>query len=391
MRVAIVHDWLYTIGGAERVLREMLRCFPNAQIFTLFDALDEQQRAYIGFRRACTSFLQSVPGISKSHRLFLPLMPLAVEQFNLSGYDLVISSSYAVAKGVVTGPDQMHIAYVHSPMRYAWDLQHEYLREMSGLRRIQRWAACPMLHYLRMWDTSSSVRPNALIANSSYIARRISKTFGRNATVIHPPVDVHAYGSGLKKARHFLTAGRLVSYKNVRPVIEAFRLLPDLELVVAGDGPDGSKLRSLAGPNVTFTGHVDDTELRRLMATARALVFAAEEDFGIVPVEAQAEGTPVLALGRGGARETVVASGPGRTGMFFAEPSAPVIAACVNAFVAEAGQFSPEACQRHARRFATERFRAVFRTFVDSEIERWRNDHPYRAEDIAQILLPAAE
>jgi glycosyltransferase involved in cell wall biosynthesis len=209
-----------------------------------------------------------------------------------------------------------------------------------------------------------------VVANSAYIARRIRKTWGREATVIHPPVSVTPCASGLPRQTHFLTAGRLVGYKNAAAVVEAFKLLPDQRLIVAGTGPDEKRVRALAGPNVVFTGFVSDSEMRSLMATARALVFAAEEDFGIIPVEAQAEGTPVLALGRGGARETVVDQGPRRTGMFFDEPTAQDIAACVNVFLAHEQSFTREACQRQARTFSAERFRAKFKAFVDQELRR---------------------
>ena len=234
---------------------------------------------------------QHIPRIGKIHRSLLPLMPLAIELLDLSKYDLVISSSCAVAKGVITGPDQVHIAYIHSPMRYAWDLQHQYLSEAGGWFGLKRVLARVLLSRIRLWDASSGGRPNHIIANSAFIRRRIKKVFGRDATIVHPPVDVAASTSGARQGDHFLAAGRLVSYKNVRAVVEAFKLMPEHKLIVAGSGPEGEKLRALAGPNVTFTGFVDDAEMRRLMATARALIFAAEEDFGMIPVEAQAEGT----------------------------------------------------------------------------------------------------
>lgn len=391
MRVAIVHDWLYVVGGAERVLKEILRIYPEAQVFTLFDVLDEEQRRSIGYTKSEVSFLQRFPRVDKFHRHLLPLMPLAIEQLDLAGYDLVISSSCAVAKGVITGPEQVHVAYVHSPMRYAWDLQNQYLKESGGRLRIKEALARSMLHRLRLWDSSSSLRADAVVANSAYIARRIRKTWGREATVIHPPVTVAPRASNLPRQTHFLTAGRLVSYKNVASVVEAFRLMPDQRLIVAGTGPDEKRLRELAGPNVAFSGFVSDGEMRNLMATAKALVFAAEEDFGIIPVEAQAEGTPVLALGRGGARETVVDLGPRRTGMFFDDPNAEHIAACVNAFLAHEQSFTREACQQQARLFSADRFRARFKAFVDQEMRR--AGRSVSAPDAAQVpdLVRAAE
>lgn len=206
MRIAIVHDWLYTIGGAERVLKEILRCFPDADVFTLFDTLSGEDRAWLGFQQSRTSFLQQIPGIAGLHRSLLPLMPFAIEQFDLSAYDLVISSSYAVAKGVITGPDQVHVSYIHSPMRYAWDLQHQYLRESNGGLGLKTALARVLLHPIRVWDASSSLRPDAIVANSAYIARRIRKAFGRSARVIHPPVDLAQPADMHPKEDHFLTA-----------------------------------------------------------------------------------------------------------------------------------------------------------------------------------------
>lgn len=370
MRVAIVHDWLYVLGGAERVLREILQCYPRATVFSLFDVLTDEQRAWIGYERAETSFLQAVPGIAKRHRSLLPLLPFAIEQIDLSGFDLVISSSSCVAKGVITGPHQVHVSYVHSPMRYAWDLQERYVSESPGPLRAKSALARILLHKIRMWDTASGARPDAIVANSAYIARRIRKAFGREARVIHPPVDVTAISPTPARGDHFLCAGRFVGYKNVKSVIEAFALLPEQTLVVAGSGPEEKALRALASANVKFAGRVSDDEMRRLMATARALIFAAEEDFGIVPVEAQAEGTPVVALGRGGVRESVVTTGPRPTGLFFDRPDAASIAAAVNTFLATSDRFSRAACREQAEKFSAARFRRQLIDFVEGELDR---------------------
>lgn len=365
MRVAIVHDWLYVLGGAERVLREILRCYPNADVFTLFDVLKQQERNWLGFQHSRSSFLQRIPNIERIHRSLLPVMPLVIEQFDLSAYDLVISSSCAVAKGVITGPDQVHVAYIHTPMRYAWDLQHEYLRGSAVMRRA---VARIVLHRIRLWETASGLRPDLLIANSAFIARRIRKVLGREATVIHPPVELSRQVPPPSRQRHFLTAGRLVGYKNAGAIVEAFKLLPELKLIVAGTGPDLKRLQASAGRNVSFAAHVSDSEMRRLMATSRALIFAAEEDFGIIPVEAQAEGTPVLALGRGGARETVVVNGPARTGMFFNEATPTAIAACINAFVVREPTFSREACRQNAQLFSSAQFRRRFTAAIEEAL-----------------------
>ncbi|GAN46436.1 glycosyltransferase [Methylobacterium radiotolerans] len=368
MRVAIVHDWLYIVGGAERVLEQLLRIYLDADVFALFDFLPDADRARLGYTQARTSFIQRMPFARTRHRNYLPLMPLAIEQFDLSAYDLVISSSYAVAKGVLTGPDQLHVSYIHSPMRYAWDMQHTYLRESGCDAGMKSLLARLILHRMRVWDFRTAAGPNAIVANSAFVARRIHKVYGRTAEVIHPPITLPTLRYDGPRANHFLVASRLVPYKNVEAVIRAFALLPDLELVVAGSGPDAARLREIAGPNVTFSGFVPDAELRHLMATARAFIFAAEEDFGIIVVEATSEGTPVLALGRGGARETVQTRGPQRTGMFFDVPEPEAIAECVRRFLLQESHFTREACWAQAETFSAELFRSRFSNFVDDQM-----------------------
>lgn len=365
-RVAVVHDWLYTLGGAEKTLRSILRCFPQAELHCLFDVLGEEDRRWLGCGRAVTSFLQHMPGIARNHRHYLPLMPLAIEQLDLRRYDVVISSSFAVAKGVLTGPDQLHVSYVHSPMRYAWDLQHQYLQEAKLQRGARGGLARLLLHRMRVWDTRTANGVDSYVCNSAFVARRIRKLYGRRAEVIHPPVQIPDRLPDVPKGDFFLTASRLVPYKNVRVIVEAFARLPGQRLLVAGSGPDHDRLKALAGGNVQMLGFVDDATLRRLMAAARAFVFAAEEDFGIAPVEAQASGTPVIALGRGGALETVVAHGEDATGLLFAEPDPAQVARAVERFIAEEGRFSPAACRRNAARFSQERFEREFREWVGS-------------------------
>src|SRR3954466_6897794 len=222
MRVAVVHDWLYVLGGAEQVLREILHCYPEADVFTLFDFLTPEERSKLGFQKAHTSYLQKLPLMRSKHPSYLPLMPMAIEQFDLSSYDLVISSSYAVAKGVITGPDQVHVAYVHSPMRYAWDLQHSYLRKSGYSHGIKSAIARVILHRMRIWDTRTAHGPDAIIANSAFVARRIRKVYGRPAHVIHPPVTLSTLNVDVPRAQHFLVASRLVHYKNIEAVVRSF-------------------------------------------------------------------------------------------------------------------------------------------------------------------------
>ena len=386
VRIAVVHDWLYVFGGAERVLRAILRAVPKADVYTLFDSLSPADRRRIGFETSRTSFLQRIPGIGKRHRSCLPLMPLAIEQLDLTAYDLVISSSYAVAKGVLTGPDQLHLSYVHSPMRYAWDLQHRYLSESGLSRGLKGAVARIILHRMRLWDSRTAHGVDAYAANSHFVARRIRKAYGRDAEVIYPPVTVAPALPKTEKGGYFLTASRLVPYKNVRAVVEAFALLPDQRLVVAGSGPELARLQRLAGSNVEFRGFVPDAELAGLMAGASAFVYAAEEDFGIVLVEAQGHGTPVIALGQGGARETVVTAGPNPTGLFFdtAEPGA--IAGAIRGFLARPTGFRPADCHANALRFSEHHFDEAFRFFVR---KHWAG-HCNRLQAGVPVPLPAA-
>jgi glycosyltransferase involved in cell wall biosynthesis len=370
MKVAIVHEWLDTYAGSERVLEQLLEEWPEADLFTVCDFLPEGQRGFLKGRTPRTTFIQRLPFARKRFRWYLGLMPLAVEQHDLSGYDLVISSNHAVAKGVLTGPGQLHLSYVHSPMRYAWDLQHQYLRE-SGLDRgpmgaYTRW----LLHRMRLWDRSSAAGVDLVVANSTYIAGRIRKAWRRDSLVIHPPVDVGRFALRRDKEDFYLIASRMVPYKRVELVVEAFRRMPDRRLVVVGDGPSAERVRAAAAgaPNIEFRGRVDGQELVRLTGAARAAVFAAEEDFGIATVEAQAAGTPVIAFGRGGACDIVQvppASAP--TGLLFPEQTAEAIVAAVERFEALGGPaaFDPEDCRRNALRFSNERFRSAMRRLVE--------------------------
>jgi glycosyltransferase involved in cell wall biosynthesis len=373
MRVALVHDWLITYAGAERVLEQILAVYPEADLFTLVDFLPEEERHFIGGRQPRTSFIQHLPGARRHYRSYLPLMPLAVEQFDLSAYDLVISSSYAVAKGVLTGPRQLHLCVCYSPMRYAWDLQHQYLRESGLTRGLRSWLARYLLHRLRTWDVRTANGVDGFIAISRFIARRIWKTYRREAEVIYPPVDTTGYDLGSGKDGYFLTASRLVPYKRVDLVVEAFGMMPDRELVVIGDGPETPKIRAKAGPNVRLLGQQPFPVLRDHLQRARAFVFAAEEDFGIAPLEAQACGTPVIALSKGGALETIRGlDSPEPTGVFFDEQTPASIVDAVERFEREAHRIRAEECRDNARRFSVERFREEFRRYVEAQLSELR-------------------
>ncbi len=368
--IAIVHDWLVTYAGAERVLEQMLRCYPEADLFSLVDFLPDQGRGFILDKPVTISFVQRLPFARKKYRAYLAFMPLAVEQFDLSGYDLVISSSHAVAKGVLTGPGQLHLCMCYSPIRYAWDLQHQYLRE-SGLDRGPKgWVAKLLLHYIRLWDTRTANGVDGFIAISGYIAWRIRKVYRRESTVLYPPVDVADFPLCREKEDFYVTASRLVPYKKVDLIVEAFSFLPEKRLVVIGDGPDFAKIQAKAGPNVELLGFASSDVLRDHLQRARAFVFAAEEDFGIAPLEAQACGTPVIAYGRGGALETVRGLGvvpDTPTGVFFAEQSVAAVVEAVQRFEREGAAIVPEVCRNNALRFAPERFREEFMAFVERE------------------------
>ncbi|RKP53189.1 glycosyltransferase family 4 protein [Cohnella endophytica] len=375
MRVAIVHDWLTVYGGAEKVLEQIILLYPDADIFSLVDFLPDDQRDLIKGKPVQTSFVQRLPFARRKYRLYLPLMPLAVEQFDLSGYDLVISSSYAVAKGVLTGPDQLHLCMCHSPIRYAWDLQHQYLKETGLNKGLKGLLAKWMLHKIRLWDYRTSDGVNGFIANSEFISRRIWKVYRRESTLIYPPVDVSAFTYHAEKEDYYLTASRMVPYKRIDLIVEAFSRLPDKKLVVIGDGPEFDKIRAKAGNNVLMLGYQPFEALKEKMQRAKAFIFAAEEDFGIVPVEAQACGTPVIAFGKGGALETVRGlDSHAPTGVFFEEQTVSSLVASILRFEDRLDDIAPQACRENALRFSKERFQYEFRQYVSEQLKLFDSD-----------------
>ena len=369
MRIAIIHDWLVTYAGAERVLEQMLRCYPNADIYSMVDFLPADKRSFIQNKPVSTSFLQRLPFAKSKYRSYLPLMPLAVEQFDLSAYDLVISSSHAVAKGVLTGPDQLHLCMCYSPIRYAWDLQHQYLKESGLVSGMKGWLAKWLLHKIRIWDTRTANGVDGFMAISDFISRRIWKVYRRESSVIYPPVDIHAFELREKKEDFYLTVSRMVPYKKIDLIVEAFSTMPNKRLIVIGDGPDFDKIKEKAGANVELLGYQSFEVLRDHMQRAQAFVFAAEEDFGIAPLEAQACGTPVIAFGKGGALETIrglTVEQP--TGVFFGEQTISSIQSAVEVFENSVGKITASACRQNASRFSPDRFRQEFMTYVD---DRW--------------------
>jgi glycosyltransferase involved in cell wall biosynthesis len=379
MRVAIVHEWLEHYGGSERVLTQLLKCYPEADIFAVVDFLPAEERGFLNGRRVTTSFIQRLPLARTKFRNYLQLMPIAVEQFDLAGYDLVLSSHHAVAKGVITGPDQVHVSYVHSPMRYAWDLQTQYLHE-SGLERsvkslYVRW----LLHRLRIWDVSSANSVDMFVANSRYIARRIRKAYRREAIVVAPPVAVQDFVQGQEPRDGFLVASRFAPYKRVELIVEAFRRMPQHQLTVLGSGANESLVAQAAqnAPNITLRPPAEQSELVKLMQSARAMLFAAEEDFGITTVEAQACGTPVIAFSKGGTRDIIVDSAQPQTGILFDAQTPDAIIDALGRFEAVESQFSPAACRENALRFSQERFRQTMLRVVEEAIAKYRRGPPF--------------
>lgn len=374
INTAVVADWLVTYAGAERVLCEMLKTVPHADLYAVIDFIDETTRKkHFQGKLAQTTFIQHLPFAQKKYRNYLPFMPYAIEQLDVSKYDVVISSSHAVAKGILTGPDQLHISYVHSPIRYAWDLQHQYLNELhlnKGLKSlIIRW----LLHKIRMWDHRTSNGVDHFVANSKFIARRIKKVYGREADVIYPPVNTDMFQPKNNKDDYYVTASRMVPYKKIDLIVESFSHMKDKKLVVIGDGPDMEKIKAKASSNIEILGYQNNDVMQEYMRNAKAFVFAAEEDFGNTPVEAQACGTPIIAFGKGGALETVVGkNAENPTGVFFEEQKIESVVTAVNSFEREQHIYTPENCRLNALKFSTDRFNQEFSKYIE---DKWNLFH----------------
>ncbi len=371
-RVAIVLEWFQEFGGAERIVSEMLRAFPGAELFTLVHEPESLLGTPLEGASVRTSFIQLLPWVKNSYRSYLPLMPIAVEQFDLRPYDLVLSSSHSVAKGVLTRADQLHVSYTHTPVRYAWDLYHDYLAASGMDRGIRSWAARLVLHYLRLWDVSAANRVDAYLANSYYVARRINKLYRRPARVVYAPQYVDRYSHRVPREDFFLTVSRFVPYKRLDLIVKAFSQMRK-PLIVIGDGPDRPKVEREAGPSIKLLGSQPDEVVIDHLQRAKAFVFAADEDFGSANVEAQAAGCPVIAYGKGGALETVIGwPAPHATGVFFDTQTSEALQAAVNIFEAHEYEIRSEACRRNAERFEPERFRQEFRATLEELWSRFQ-------------------
>ncbi|MGY4535824.1 glycosyltransferase involved in cell wall biosynthesis [Mucilaginibacter sp. UYNi724] len=366
MKVALVHEWLTVIGGSENVFKEIASLYPDADIFTLVARGETIKKLSLEGHKITTSFIQKLPFAKTKYRSYLPLFPLAIEQFDLSSYDLVISSSHAVAKGALTHSNQMHICYCHSPIRYAWDLHHQYLKE-SGLNKgLKGFLAKYLLHRIRTWDIISTNRVDHFIANSNYIARRIKKIYGRESVVIHPNVATNDFSPVFTKEDFYVTCSRFVPYKKIDLIVEAFAQMPDKKLYVIGEGPDFKKVSKLAATNTILLGYQPFDVLKKYMGEAKAFVFAAEEDFGILPVEAQACGTPVIAFGKGGALESVVEN---KTGIFFYEQTTEAIKSAVIKFESNKNLFDYHEIVSHAKSFSTKVFKDQIVNYIDKKMK----------------------
>ena len=357
-RVALVHDRLNVRGGAERVLEELADLYPEAPIYTLIHNPHEFVQTPIAKHEIRASFLNKLPLASSRHRIYIPLMPAAVAKFDLREFDLVISSSAAFVHGVKTAPHQLHLSYIHSPMRYAWHQYQQHLQLGYGTFPIRL-----LLATLRRWDRIASKHPDVLATNSAWTASAIRTAFGREAKVIHPPVHVENFKPSSDRKDYYLTVCRLVPYKRVDLIAGAFNQL-GRRLIIVGEGSELAKVKKLAASHIEILPFQSQVKLAKLMAEARAFVYAAEEDFGIAAVEAQGAGTPVIAYGRGGLTETVVDH---QTGLFFHKQTADEIIAAVKRFESIEKSFNPATIRRNAERFGADHFRKKFSDFVAAQ------------------------
>lgn len=383
MKIALVHDYLNQYGGAERVLECFMDLFPDAPVYTLLSDLDRMPRRFREVK-INNSFIQSIPFSKRHYKKMMPFFPTAIEQFDFREYDLVLSSSSAFAKGILTNSNQIHICYCHTPMRYVWDLYHQVIKEDFG-KSLYRFVLPSTLHKIRMWDQISSNRVDAFIANSFNVSSRIKKYYGRSSTVIHPPVHFNRFFPSDKIEDYFLVVSRLIPYKRIDLVIEAFNEL-GWPLVIIGDGYDKERLHRLAGSTIKFLGHQPDEVIDEYYARCRAFIMAGEEDFGISPLEAQACGRPVIAYGKGGALETVL---PNETGLFFKKQSKESLIETLLSFRPD--EFDTNAVRDHARTFNAERFKAQINNqikhLVDQRNQSLSNQHNSEILDFGKELI----
>ena len=376
MKKALIQDNFIQNGGAERCIESITNVWNDFDVFSLVDHLNEEDRNIIlKGKYATTSFIQNLPFSKKLFRHYLPFYPLAIEQLDLSEYDLILSSSYSVAKGVMSHANQIHVTYMHSPVRYAWDLYFQYLKETNLDKGIKSVFAKIMLHYLRIWDQNTANRPDYYIANSNYIAKRIKKIYNKEAAVIYPPVDTKNFTISNTTQEYYFTYSRMVPYKKIDLIVEAFNYLPNKKLIVAGEGPEFNKIKNKASKNIEFIGFVPKKTIIEYLQKCKAFIFAAEEDFGITPIEAQACGIPVIAFGKGGVLETINGVFPNEnknnpTGIFFKEQTIKSLIESIDFFEKSYKIFNPELIRQNALRFDSLIFENKLKSFIDDIIER---------------------
>lgn len=376
MKVALVHYWLVSMRGGEQVLEALSDLYPQADIFTL--VYDEKKVSEKLKRHKITpSFLQRIPGAVSHYKKLLPLMPFALESFDLSSYDLVISSESGPAKGIIPAPDAVHVCYCHSPMRYVWDHYHTYRANSGRLSRALMPLFAPRL---RQWDVSTSARVDVFVANSHHVQHRIAKYYRRSSKVVSPPVQVQDFLLAQGFGDFYLCAGQLVRYKRVDLAVDAFTR-NGKKLVVIGEGEELARLKATAGPNITFLGRVPFNTLKELLSRCRALVFPGEEDFGITPVEAMASGRPVIAFGRGGVLDTVI---PNKTGILFEDQSTNGLLQAIDRFEAMEGQFEPLLIRQHSQQFGADEFKNKMRTIIDHELERRASQKAHNSASLTE-------
>jgi glycosyltransferase involved in cell wall biosynthesis len=371
LKTAIIHDWFASYAGSEKCVESFTNIWNDADVFTLFNLLNEDEsRLVFKNKNLNVSFLQKYPFIKTKHRNYLPFFPYAIEQFDVSPYDFLLTSSHAVAKGVITNPDQLNICYCYTPMRYAWDLYHQYLSEAKLTKGLKGLLAKSILHYIRIWDSTTAHRVNHFVGISNYIARRIKKIYGRDADVIYPPVDTHKFECYTHKENYYLAASRLVPYKKIDLIVETFKDFGGRKLIVIGDGPDKDKIHSLLSINVEYLGYQSDVKLKEYMQRAKAFIFAAEEDFGIIPVEALSCGTPVIAFNRGGASETIV---EGESGIFFNEQKVNSLREAIIKFENNENKFDSLLLNKYAQKFDRKVFEENIKAYVDEKCNLFFN------------------
>ena len=361
-KVAIVHDWLCVNGGAEIVLKYLLEMFPQADLYTMIDTLSPEKREWIGDHTVYTSCLQKSTWVREHYTYFIPFMPYLVEQFDLEAYDMIISSSHAVAKGVIVHPHQTHISYIYSPMRYAWDLMYEHERAGIFGKGIVKFVMKRWLHKMRIWDFISAQRPDVMLADSGFVQQRIRKCWARESVVVYPPVEFDACVFEETKEDYYVTLSRLVHYKRIDLIVEAFNEMPEKKLIIIGEGSSSKALQKLACDNIVFKGHLTKEEAMRYVSRAKAFVFMAKEDFGIAPLEASACGTPVIAYGQGGARETIVEN---ETGIFVDEQTKDSLKSAIHSF--EKCHIDPYTCRQNALKFSVDAFKQNFNFYATSK------------------------